>query len=87
MKRGSDWEPLNFKGIKTRSLRERKSKVEVKRFASPLSPGSTFKGLLDSLPQFLAAEDLREIVSRIVAESEGTRWSCSAWVPIPSRWV
>ena len=67
MKRGSDWEPLDLKGIKTRSLRERKSKVGVTRFASPLLPGSPFKGFLDSLPQFLAAEDFREIVSRIVA--------------------
>ena len=67
MKRGSDWKPMDFKGIKTRSLRERKSKVGVTRFASPLLPGSTFKGFLDSLPQFLAAEDFREIVSRIIA--------------------
>jgi deoxyhypusine synthase len=67
VKRGSDWKPLDFKGIKTRSLQERKSKVEVTRFASPLAPGSTFKSFCDSLPQFLAAQDVREIVSRIVA--------------------
>ena len=73
MKRGSDWKPLDFKGIKTRSLRERKSKVEVTRFASPLSPGSTFKGFCDSLPQFLAAEDFQEIVSRIVAAVRGDK--------------
>jgi hypothetical protein len=73
MKRGSDWEPLDFKGIKTRSLRERTSKVEVTRFASPLSPGSTFKGFCDSLPQFLAVEDFREIVSRIVAAVRGDK--------------
>ena len=73
MKRGSDWEPLDLKGIKTRSLRERKSKVEVTRFASPLSSGSTFKGFLDSLPQFLAAQDFREIVSRIVAAVRGDK--------------
>jgi hypothetical protein len=73
VKRGSDWEPLDFKGIKTRSLRERKSKVEVTRFASPLVPGSTFKGFLDSLPQFLAARDFREIASRIVAAVRGDK--------------
>jgi deoxyhypusine synthase len=67
VKRGSDWKPLDFKGIKTRSLQERKSKVEVTRFASPLVSGSTFKSFCDSLPQFLAAQDVREIVSRIVA--------------------
>ena len=73
MKRGSDWKPLDFKGIKTRSLRERKSKVEVTRFASPLSPGSTFKGFCDSLPEFLAAEDFRKIVSRIVTAVRGDK--------------
>ena len=52
MKRGSDWEPLDLKGIKTRSLWERKSKVEVTRFASPLSSGSTFKGFFDSHSYF-----------------------------------
>ena len=67
MKRGSDWEPLDLKGIKTRSLTERKSKVEVTRFASPLPSSSSFKGFLDSLPQFLAAEAFNEAVSRIVA--------------------
>jgi hypothetical protein len=73
VKRGSDWEPLDIKGIKTRSLRERKSKVEATRFASPLLPGSTFKGFCDSLPQFLAAEDFKEIVSRIVAAVRGDK--------------
>ena len=73
MKRGSDWEPLDLKGIKTRSLRERKSKVEVTRFASPLLPGSTFKGFCDSLPQFLAADTLKEIVSRIVKAVKGDK--------------
>jgi hypothetical protein len=64
---------LDLKGIKTRSLRERKSKVEVARFASPLLPGSTFKGFCDSLPQFLAAETLKEIVSRIVKAVKGDK--------------
>jgi hypothetical protein len=73
VKRGSDWEPLDFKGIKTCSLRERKSKVEVTRFASPLAPGSTFKGFLDSFPQFLAADDFKEIVSCIVAAVRGDK--------------
>jgi hypothetical protein len=73
VKRGSDWKPLDFTEIKTRSLRERKSKVGVTRFASALLPGSTFKGFLDSLPQFLAAEAFNEAVSRIVAAVSGDK--------------
>jgi hypothetical protein len=73
VKRGSDWQPLDLKGIKTSKLQKRKSKVGVERFASSLSPGSTFKGFLDSLPQFLAADAFREVVSRIVAAVKGDK--------------
>lgn len=66
MKKESDWRPLDFKGIKTCSLRERRSKVEVDLFASPLRPGSPFRGFLHSLPQLLAAEEFKEVVSRII---------------------
>jgi len=67
VKRGSDWQLLDLKGIKTSTLKKRKSKVDVSHFASALLPGSAFKGFLDSLPQFLAAEDFKEAVSHIVA--------------------
>ncbi|OGP53165.1 MAG: hypothetical protein A2Y65_06710 [Deltaproteobacteria bacterium RBG_13_52_11] len=73
MKRGSDWQPLELKGIKTSSLRKRKSKVEVDCFASPLRPASPFKGFLHSLPRILAAEDFKEVVSRIVAAVRGDK--------------
>ncbi len=73
MKKGSDWRPLDFKGIKTYSLEERKSKVEVDLFASPLRPGSSFRGFLQSLPQLLAAEDLKDVVSRIISAVRGDK--------------
>jgi hypothetical protein len=73
VKRGSDWGPLDLKGIKTSSLQKRKSKVDVSHFASSLAPGSTFKGFCDSLPQFLAAEDFREAVARICAAVKGDK--------------
>lgn len=73
MKRKSNWRPLEFKDIKTSSLRKRKSKVEADRFASPLRPGSPFKGFLHSLPQILAAGDFKEVVSHIVASVRGDK--------------
>jgi hypothetical protein len=73
VKRGSDWQLLDLKGIKTSSLQKRKSKVDVSHFASPLSAGSTFTGFLDSLPQFLAVEAFNEVVSRVVAAVKGDR--------------
>jgi hypothetical protein len=73
MKRGSDWQPLELKGIKTSSLRKRKSKVGVDSFASPLRPASSFKEFLHSLPRILAAEDFQKVVSRIVAAIRGDK--------------
>jgi hypothetical protein len=73
VKRGSDWQLLDLKGMKTSSLQKRKSKVDVSHFASPLLPGSTFKGFCDSLPQFLAADAFREVVSRIVTAVKGDK--------------
>jgi hypothetical protein len=73
MKRGSDWQPLELKGIKTSSLRKRKSKVGVDCFASPLRPASSFNEFLHSLPRILAAEDFQKVVSRIVAAIRGDK--------------
>jgi len=73
VKRGSDWRPLDFKGIKTYPLGERKSKVGVGHFASPLRPGSPFRVFLHSLPQLLAAKDFREVVSRIISAAQGDK--------------
>jgi hypothetical protein len=73
MKRRSDWQPLEFRGIKTSSLQKRKSKVGVDSFASPLSPPSSFKEFLHSLPKILAAEDFQRVVSRIIAAVRGDR--------------
>jgi len=73
MKRRSDWHLLDLTGIKTSTLQKRKSKVEVSHFSSPLPPGSSFKGFLQSLPRTLAAEDFKEVVSRIVAAVKGDK--------------
>lgn len=73
MKRRSDWQPLELRGIKTSSLQKRKSKVGVDSFASPLRPASSFKEFLHSLPKILAAEEFQEVVSRIVESVRGDK--------------
>ena len=73
MKRRSEWRPVDLKGIKTSSLRKRKSKVGIDCFASPLRPNAPFKEFLHSLPRILAAEDFKEVVSRIVAAVRGDK--------------
>jgi hypothetical protein len=73
MKRRADWQPLEFKGIKTSSLQKRKSKVGVDSFALPFRPASSFKEFLHSLPKILAADDFQKVVSRIIEAVRGDK--------------
>ncbi len=57
--------PLTFGGVKTYPLAARKSKVSVRDFAKSPAAKSSLAKFLDSLPNFLAANDLRDLLSRI----------------------
>lgn len=57
--------PLSLEGIKTSSLKGRKSLVSWQNFACPVRAPASFKKFLDSLPNILAAKDFKEIVERI----------------------
>lgn len=67
-------DPIDFSRIATYSLYERPSKVTVRDFAKPLTneQARATAALLDSLPNLLAAESLRAVVSAIVeAKAKG----------------
>lgn len=55
--------PLAPEGLKTYSLRSRKSKVKTQAFALPLAPNEIFTKFLDSLPDILAGKDFKEFIS------------------------
>ena len=59
-------QPLTFCSVHTYPLSSRKSKVTVKDFAVPPASNSSFKKFLDSLPNILAAEDLRNLLHSIL---------------------
>ena len=59
--------PLDFTKLKTYPVGSRKSKVNVKGFASVCRQGTSFRQYYDSLPDILAARDLRAVVDAIVA--------------------
>jgi hypothetical protein len=59
--------PLQFGEIATYPLASRKSKVSVADFAKPPAQNSSLKNFLDSLPNFLAANDLRDLLAAIHA--------------------
>src|SRR6266404_1982054 len=59
--------PIQFGGIATYPVASRKSKVTVADFAKPPAPNSSLKNFLDSLPNLLAANDLRDLLAAIHA--------------------
>jgi hypothetical protein len=58
---------LDLTKLKTYPAGSRKSKVNVNAFARPGRKGGSFRQFYDSLPNFLAAKDLRTVASAIVA--------------------
>ena len=58
-------QPTTFGGVHTYPLASRKSKVSVRDFATPPTANASLKKFLDSLPNILAAEDLRQLLSAI----------------------
>lgn len=60
-----DLRPLSLDDVHTYSLKERPSKVSVKDFARPVEEDSSIRDFLDSLPNILAVQSLREVAERI----------------------
>jgi len=56
---------LNKKNLKTVSIEDRPSLVDLKDFPKPYLAGADFRSFVDSLPPFLAARDLREFTARL----------------------
>src|SRR5229473_3130912 len=57
--------PLTLGAVHTYPLASRKSKVSVHEFAKPTVANASLTKFLDSLPNILAAEDLRNLLSAI----------------------
>ncbi len=64
---------IDLSKIKTIHLDSRKCKVAVKDFASLPRKGSSFKSFYDSLPNILAARNLKSLVDAIVAAQKKKR--------------
>jgi len=60
-----DLKPLELDRVKTYPLASRRSKVSLQDFARPLSRESSLDDFLDSLPNVLAVQSLRQIAGRI----------------------
>jgi hypothetical protein len=68
----SSFKELDFSGIKGVSIATRKSKVRVGQLGRPVEPEATIGQFLETLPDVLAAADLKKLARRVVeAREEG----------------
>ena len=58
-------QPITLGAVHTYPLASRKSKVSIRDFAHPPAANASLTKFLDSLPNFLAAEDLRQLLGAI----------------------
>lgn len=68
-----EFPPLDFSKIRTYPVADRANKVAVEAFAKPHKAGGNLRGFLDSLPDFLAVQDLRHVVGAIAAAVQNRR--------------
>jgi len=59
--------PITLGAVRTYPLASRKSKVSIRDFAKPPGANASLTKFLDSLPNILAAEDLRQLLSAMHA--------------------
>jgi hypothetical protein len=60
-----DYREFDLSAVRTYPLGSRKSKASVEGFARVFAPGGGVRGLVESLPSFLAAADFKAIVAAI----------------------
>ena len=61
------FKPIDKTNVRTFSLFERESKVSVDDFAKPWEKGGGFKDFLGKLPNILAGDHLKDVISSVVA--------------------
>ena len=65
-----DLSPLSLERVSTYPLASRPSKVSLDDFASPIQEDSSLKDFLQSLPNILAVQNLRELAARMLRARE-----------------
>ena len=58
--------PIDLSAVKTYNLSDRKSKVTAKEFAKTWQKGASYRSFLDKLPDILAGDQLKSVISAIV---------------------
>ena len=58
--------PIDLSAVKTYNLSDRKSKVTAEEFAKTWQKGASYRTFLDNLPDILAGDQLKSVISAIV---------------------
>src|SRR5262245_5435488 len=77
------YEEFDLSGIRTYPLKSRASKARAEDFGRPHQPGASAASLIDSLPNVLAASDLKAVGRAIVDAARrdgGVVWGLGAHV-------
>jgi hypothetical protein len=77
------YEEFDLSAISTYPLKSRTSKARAEDFARPFDPGTGVRGLVESLPNILAAADFKAVVASIRDARQGARgivWGLGAHV-------
>ncbi|HUK55260.1 MAG TPA: hypothetical protein VLY20_01215 [Nitrospiria bacterium] len=56
---------IDFSGVRTYPLKDRKSKVSIREFGRPYGGGDRITRFIDSLPDILAAKDLKAVIEAV----------------------
>ena len=75
------YEEFDLSGVRTYPLASRRSKARVEDLARPTLMDGSVRGLIDSLPRVLAADDFRAVVTAVVdaaRERRGILWGLGA---------
>jgi deoxyhypusine synthase len=61
------YKPVSLKGVKTYTIKKRKSKVSLSALSHPHERGDTLRTFLDKLPSILAVDDFKAVVHAIIS--------------------
>ncbi|OGR27510.1 MAG: hypothetical protein A2277_02970 [Desulfobacterales bacterium RIFOXYA12_FULL_46_15] len=70
--------PLDLSGLKTYSIKDRHSKVDIQDFSAPWTKGGCFSDFLSTLPSILAGNDLRCVIAAVSLAAKNKHEVCFA---------
>jgi len=66
---------LDYSRMKTYSIKDRQSKVDVRDFSAPWTKGDRFSDFLSTLPSILAGNDLRSVIDAVSLAAKNKKTS------------